>query len=157
MTRTPMISDAFGSILIALRAAYEAEIARLADVYRPRILAGEFSGDEQRDGPVISSGDPRYLRLEREIEKTHPWISGGGRERERLAVVTCSRWLITIDKAATDPKTGARLGTGWDGDFADRFAAECMAHDILAVAAERGWVKRMRYLGDEGLYALKVA
>ena len=141
------MTAAFNSVLGALRAVYEAEIERLADVYRPRILAGEFS---ER---ASNTGDVAFLGLERDLEKTHPWITGG--ERERLAVVACSRWLQAAGKACTNPKTGKTLSLGWDGDFADRLAAECMSHDVLAVAAKRGWVKPMRFIGDALPYALR--
>lgn len=147
--------EAFSGILGALRAVYEAEIARLADAYRPRILAGEFSG-ETPPGPIrgVPQDEPRYLALERELEKTHPWVTGG--ERERLAVVACSRWLKDVEEARI-ARDGTVLDVGWDAEFADRLAAECMSHDILGVAASRGWVRRLRTLQDPRPYALKVA
>jgi hypothetical protein len=148
--------DTFGALLCAMQAAYEDEIHRLADLYRPRILAGEFSGSTP-PGPVRGDprDEPRYLALERDLEKTHPWITGG--ERTRLVVVACSRWLTAADKACMDPKSGEKVSLCWDGDFADAFAPECMAHDILAVAASRGWVKPMRFISAPELYALRVA
>jgi hypothetical protein len=128
-TKTP---DAFGSILAALRAMYEAEIARLADVLRPRIMSGEFSGNtgiDQRTkvrGP--DQGDPCHMQLEDELRKTHPWVATPSGAR---AVLACSTWP---DRGScTRDETG-----GWT----DReIAAECMSHDILAAAASRGWVK----------------
>jgi hypothetical protein len=148
--------DTFGSLLAAMQATYEDEIHRLADLYRPRILAGEFSGSTP-PGPIRGDprDEPRYLALERDLEKTHPWITGG--ERSRLAVVACSRWLVASTKACTDPKTGDRVSLGWDGDFADKLAAECMTHDVLAVAAARGWIRPMRYISAPEPYALRVA
>jgi hypothetical protein len=151
-TKTP---DTFAVLLSALQAVYQDEINRLADVYRPRILAGEFSGTTP-PGPVRGDprDEPRHLALERDIEKTHPWITGG--ERTRLAVVACSRWLEAFEKACTNPRTGEKVCNGWDGDFADQFAAECMSHDILAVAASRGWVRPMRFINAGESYALRV-
>lgn len=83
------------------------------------------------------------------------WITGS--EQTRLAVVACSRWVTVAHKAAKNPKSGEEVDLGWGADFADVLAAECMTQDILNVAAERGWVKRLRFLNDDNLYALKVA
>jgi hypothetical protein len=52
---------AFVAMVEALRALYDAEIERLTDKYRPRILAGEFSGWEP---------DVQYLRLADELSRT---------------------------------------------------------------------------------------
>lgn len=147
--------EAFAGILGALKAVYEAEIERLTELYRPRILAGEFSGCTPPGPRPWLGDDPRYLALERELEKTHPWVTAS--EQSRLAVVACSRWVTMAHKAATNPKTGEELDMGWGADFADTLAAECMMQDILNAAAERGWVKRLRFLNEHNLFALKVA
>jgi hypothetical protein len=140
-TKTP---DLFGSLLAALCAAYETELARLADIYRPRILAGEFSGntgvDGDRRGP--EQGDPCHLRLERELGGSHPWLAT---QRGRLAVEAASKWITSNFVSG---ETGAP-----ENELGD-CAAECMAHDVLSVAAERGWVKRYK---DAQPYTLRVA
>ncbi len=119
--------DAFGSLLAALQALYEDEIHRLVEVYRPRILAGEFSGHERDESE-------KYLRLERELRETHPWLAT---ERGQHAAVAASRCLART------------LEGGYRVDSLD--GAECMGHDIMDLAAARRWVKR-----DEP-YALRVA
>jgi hypothetical protein len=137
--------DAFGSMLDALRALYEQELARLADLYRPRILAGEFSGN----GP----DGPRYLALERELGKTHPWLAT---QRGRLAVEAASRWITSEHISVGDGATEYELGD---------CASECMANDVMAVAAERGWVRHYTggfakgaKMGEEDeVYELRVA
>lgn len=139
-------TDAFSNALSLLRCLYEAEIERLSGEYRARILAGEFSTTNDDEGP-------NFLRLERELAASHPWLAD---QRGRLVAEACSRWLADKEKALTHPRTGERLGEGVEYDPGD-MAAECMAHDVLAVAASRGWVRRMRYLNDRDLYALRVA
>jgi hypothetical protein len=138
--------DLFSGVLAALQAAYAQEVRRLADEYRLRILAGEFSGLEgvdricgvERIGP--DQGGPRHIRLEQEL-KRHPWIRSTYGAR---AVLACSSWP---DRAGC---------TRDDAPGTDReIAAESMSHDILAVAVERGWVKPYRMYG--GAYALRVA
>jgi hypothetical protein len=147
VTATKKKPDAFGSMLCAMQAAYEDEIHRLADALRARILAGEFSGSTP-PGPVRGDprDEPRYLVLERELEKTHPWLAT---LRGRLAVEAASRWIVAREKAMGDCTDGIVYGPG-------DHAAECMTHDILAVAAARGWVRRMRHINDE-TYELRVA
>ncbi len=149
----------FGRLIETMRALYEEEVDRLSDVYAPRILAGEFSGEEDTDGigPAgwqISRGDPRYLRLERELKdgQPHPFLAT---ERSRLVVVACSGWFEAERNSVTNPKTGEQLVDAFD--TSEECAAECLAHDVLAVAAARRWVKPMRYLGDRACYALRVA
>ena len=139
--------DAFDAMLTAFRAIYDAEIGRLADRYRARILDGEFSGDT----PPPNDG-PRFLALAEELEKTHPWLAT---QRKRVMVVGAAHWWLEKEEAAmTDPKTGVTLAEGVELEQGE-VAAECMAHDILAVAAGLGWVKPMRFLNDDA-YALRV-
>jgi hypothetical protein len=140
VTATKKKPDAFASMLAALQAVYEEEAHRLADVYRSRILAGEFSGDEPNDGP-------NYLRLERELAETHPWLAT---PRGRLAAEAASRWLVVRETAMSGHLSELEYQPG-------DIAAECMAHDILSLAAARGWVKRMRSIDDDDTYALRVA
>jgi len=144
--KTPKL-DAFDAMLTAFRAIYDAEIGRLADRYRARILDGEFSGDT----PPPNDG-PRFLALAEELEKTHPWLST---QRKRIMVVAASHWLEAEDAAMTDPRTGDRLGEAVQHEQGDT-AAECMMRDILAVAADLGWVKPMRYVNDDEPYELRV-
>jgi hypothetical protein len=134
-------SVAFDSAARLLRAAYQAEIDRLADFLSSRIRAGEFSGH--------SDEGPRYLRLVDELRATHPWLQGVDLPRSSCdetrtgrLVFACSRWFDNQEKALRG------LG-GWDDD-----PAEAMAHDTLAVAAARGWVKPMRYVNCHEPYAL---
>jgi hypothetical protein len=138
--------DLFSGVLAALQTAYAEEVRRLADEYRPRILAGEFSGFEgidriggvDRIGP--DQGAPRHIRLENDLEKRHPWIRTTHGAR---AVLACSSWPDRPGCSRDDaPGTDRQI------------AAESMAHDVLAVAVERGWVKPYRMYG--GAYALRV-
>lgn len=140
MTATKRKPDAFALMLAAIQAIYEEEIHRLMDVYRSRILAGEFSGDTPNDGPS-------FLRLERELAKTHPWLAT---PRGRLVVEAASRWIVVREKAMAGHLHELEYQPG-------DIAAEAMAHDILSLAAARGWVKRMRSIDDEDTYALRVA
>ena len=127
-------TDAFGFLIAALAALYGDEILRLVDVYRPRILAGEFSGDD-KDGP-------RHLHLSEELARSHPWLQS---ERGAWVVSASSRWFDDHAKA---------MGSVGPDDGFERGSEQCMAHDILRVAAERGWVKRMRHINDNDTYAL---
>lgn len=135
MTTNSSRPDAFSALLDALGATYEAEIARITDVNRTRILGGEFSGDERDE-------TPRYLRLEKELEK-HPWLKT---KSGRLAVESVSEWSRSGHVSAEDGAVEHRMGD---------CAAECMAHDVLALAVARGWVKGYRPMGPS--YVLKVA
>jgi hypothetical protein len=141
MKTTTKKPDAFGSILAALAAVYEAEIARLADLYRPRILAGEFSGRHSADALA-------FLRLEEEIAATHPWARDLRAGRSVLAV---SPWAYSDWTSF-----GHGCETELAGPALGEEVAECMSHDVLALAAARGWVKRYRE-HDEAPYALRVA
>ncbi len=139
MTATKKKPDAFGSLLAAFQALYEEEINRLVEVYRPRILAGEFSGNEDVNGGT-GNGGPKHLRLADELQKTHPWLKT---QPGRFAVASASRWSAEAD---------------FDGyEDASVVAAECMSHDILDTAAARGWVKRWRDGMAPDPYALRVA
>ena len=117
MTAATGKPDAFGFLLCTLQALYEDEIHRLVDVYRPRILAGEFSGEEP-DGNGV-----KFQRLERELRKTHPWLAT---ERGRIVVLGASRWLADEQNELSD-------------GLPDEYADECMAHDIMQIAAARRW------------------
>jgi hypothetical protein len=122
----------FVSILEQLRAAYEAEIARLVELYRPRILAGEFSGLEDVDplgrrGQGI--GGPRFQRLGRELLRDHPWLAN---ERSCAIVAACSTWFWRCRAE------GARQEiSGCNDESAD----DCLVHDVLAAAARLGWIQ----------------
>ncbi len=128
--------DVFASFVGAFRAMYQDEIERLADVYAERIIVGEFSG-------APPQGDPRYMILEDDLAKTHPWVAT---QPGRLMVVACSRWLT---KGYISGENGAVENLLGD------CGAECMAADVLAVAAERGWVES--YNDGENPYALRFA
>jgi len=62
-----MKTDTFEAMLTAFRGLYDQEIARLVDKFRPRILAGEFSGVDDDgserhfalDSPAVVPGRPR--------------------------------------------------------------------------------------------------
>jgi hypothetical protein len=120
-----------------MQEAYRREVERLATELESQILAGEFSGLEDE-----GRGGPKHLRLREELVQTHPWAKD---ERAGRIAFACSRWRVAQEKALNGL-------TGWEDD-----PAEAMAHDVLAVAAERGWVKPMRYLNDSDLYAVKAA
>lgn len=147
-TKTRASRSTFDHLLATMAALYETEVARLVDVYRTRILEGEFSGHTSPP-----NDHPRYMHLEEEFQKSHPWLAS---RSGRLVVEAASRWMVARELAMTNPKTEETLSEGleyWPGDM----AAECLAHDVLAVAAARGWVKRMRFLGDDEIYVLRVA
>ncbi len=139
--------SAFDHLVAAAMALYEEEMERLADELRPRILAGEFSDASGRDGA------PGWMVLMRHLEETHPWMTT---QRKQLVTTAASRWLDREEKALTDPADGKVLSGGISCE-AGLDALECMAHDVLAVAAARGWVKRMGYINAPGTYALRVA
>jgi hypothetical protein len=126
--------DAFASALVVIRAAYGEEIRRLAEAYRPRILSGEFSGRDK-------GGDLAYMRLEQEIAERHPWAKRGELGRAVLAV---SPW-VTDGRSAL-----GELEIELEGPGLAQEVGECMCHDILAVAAERGWSKPQK--GEEPAY-----
>ncbi len=136
-----MNHEAFTGIFGALRAVYQAEVERLADVLRLRILAGEFSGTEN-DG----RGDPAHNRLQEELEKTHPWAQG---EELGRAVLAVSPW------AYSDKCTMVGLGVEFDDVGLRSEVSECLAHDVLELAVSRGWVRGYKRLGPS--YMLKVA
>jgi hypothetical protein len=140
MTARAKVPGAFGAALEALRAIYDAEIARLADLYRPRILAGEFSGRGPDDLPFIG--------LEEELERTHPWARD---TRAGRAVLAVSAWAYD-DRNSLGGGPSVEL----EGEGLASEVGECMGRDVLAVAANRGWVKRYRE-NDARPYALRVA
>ena len=137
----------FDHLVAAMAALYEEELLRLVDQLRPRILAGEFS-----DVPGKDDG-PRWQVLGDHLMRTHPWLAT---ERGRQVTEAVTHWHERPTKAATNPKDGSVLGWGGEDNPGDN-AGEWMAHDILWVAAARGWVKRMRYINDSDTYALRVA
>lgn len=143
MTTATHHHEAFTGIFGALRAVYEAEIGRLTEAYRARILAGEFSGTAD-----AGRGDPAYIRLENELEKAHPWAQSAELGRAVLAV---SGWAHS-DHATFE--NGLEAGLNLD-DGLGAEVAECLAHDVLALAVRRGWVKG--YKPNAPAYLLKVA
>jgi hypothetical protein len=129
----------FPAMLSALAALYQAELERLVEELRPRILAGDFSGST-----APPNDEPRHMHLEAELRASHPWVrtSHGAR-----AVLACSSWPDHRDCSRYELD-------GWhDRDL----AAESMAHDVLAVASRRGWIKPYRLRYDAHRYALRVA
>jgi hypothetical protein len=122
---------------------YQGEVERLATVYRDRILKGEFSGHEA-DGR-----GPKYQRLQNELAETHPWLAGevdwdGATSPVGRLVSAVSPWVV----GGRQEKALRRL-SGWND-----CPGEAMAHDVLAVAAQRGWVKPMTYLNARSCYAV---
>jgi hypothetical protein len=76
----------------------------------------------------------------------HPWLQTKT-QRGRLAVEAASRWIAS---GYVSGETGAAEDSLGD------CAAECMAHDILALTAARKWIKP--YSGQSSdRYALRVA
>jgi hypothetical protein len=147
MKKAPKTPAPLDCLLATLADQYEEEIHRLADELQPRILAGEFSG--------IPGGWPGWLVLASHLEGSNKWLAT---RRRRLVTLAACRWLEREEKALTDPMDGHLLSGGVVGDGVDdRAAGECMSHDVLAVAAARGWVKRMGFINDPDPYALKVA
>ncbi len=135
MARTKEVEPTFPGLLEQLRSIYSHEVERLTEALRPRILAGEFSGIDADSGPM-------YLALAEELEGSHPWLQC---ERSAHAVAAASRWFTAHE---------GPLGDACD-DGLNREADQCMAHDILAIAAERGWVKPLRDLGESEPYAVR--
>ncbi len=134
--------DAFGATLEALRTIYEEEIKRLVEVYRPRVLTGEFSG----------TGDtaPRYFELEDDLEEHHPWLRT---VKSAMAIIGVSPWTVS-----GHPENCVELS---EDRIVRASAAECMAHDIMWAAVARRWVKppaKGKHQNDaEEPYALRVA
>lgn len=127
-------SDAFSALLTAQRAVYEAEIKRLADLYRLRILAGEFCGSDH--------GGPSYMHLESEMA-AHPWLAT---KQGRITVVACSHRVTTGNISA---ESGVS-----ENEYGD-CAAECMTFDTLREAAARKWLRPETNENDE--FELRVA
>lgn len=127
MNTTTTKPEAFGTLLAALREVYETEIARLADLYRPRILAGEFSGDRPNDAGV------RVQDLEEELARVHPWAQTF---ELAMVVIGVSPWTRTSSGECTVEISSARV--------ARSSAGECLAHDVLAAATRRGWIRFAR-------------
>jgi hypothetical protein len=126
--------DAFTALLTAQRAVYEAEIRRLADHYRLRILSGEFCGG---DGT-----GPRYMALETELQG-HPWLAT---KQGRITVVACSHRVTSGDFSAESGATENEYGDG---------ASECLTFDVMREAAARKWIKPETNGDDE--FELRVA
>src|SRR6266542_4008896 len=66
-----------------LAGAYALEIRKLAEQYRERIVAGEFSGEKSEDGT------PAWLKLANELRE-HPWASSA---RAADLVLAVSPWM----------------------------------------------------------------
>jgi hypothetical protein len=128
-------THAFAAVVAELRDLYDQEVSRLAEALRPRIQAGEFSGNDD-DGP-------RYLRLADELLATHPWLKT---DRLKAMVAASSHWFSDFAEA---------LGDLGDDGF-QQSAQVCLAHDVLAAAARYGWVHAVKRLTDPNLYAPKV-
>lgn len=142
--KTTWKAQALAPLLTPIRAAYEAEIARLADEYRPRILAGEFMGHEDERGGV-QNGDPRVMRLEWELRDSHPWCREGS--PEGWVVMAVSPWR----------EESARLTKKHGIDYEPDCAEQCMREDIMALAVRRGWVQRYHHPYDPHPYKPRVA
>lgn len=129
-----MSATVFEKALDGLRAAYRGEIERLLEKYRPRILAGEFSGYDVKLDHMDGPGGLRWLRLREELEH-HPW--GGGDVTGR-AVLTVSPWMqkkdCHIERSGVEVALYVKSGLAWEVSL-------CMAHDVLNLAIERGWLK----------------
>jgi hypothetical protein len=110
---------AFAHGLEQTRKVYEREVERLADVYRDRILAGEFTGSEHNG--------PRWIRLEDEIAKRHPMCRTVA---VAMGVLSVSPW--TLSAGSNVELSELRI--------VKLSAAECLTADTLRVARERGWV-----------------
>jgi hypothetical protein len=131
--QTPQQREAWGGAhavmfahqLADLKRTYAREVDRLVVEYRERILAGEFSGNEP-DGP-------RYIRLEYDLARRHPWLRT---VEGALSVIAVSRWSKVTSSSNCIEFSTARI--------IKLSASECLAHDVLALAAQRGWVGPLR-------------
>lgn len=121
----------FSAALAQLSDLYGQECSRLAEALRIRIQLGEFSG--------MDDEGPRYLRLAEELLATHPWLQS---DRARAIAAASSRWFSDSENA---------LGGLVDEGF-QQGAHLCLAHDVLAEAARRGWIHPVRRLSDVDLY-----
>jgi hypothetical protein len=110
---------AFPHTLGLLVEQYQGEVEHLADAYRERIVAGEFSGNDDARAP-------KFIRLERELAR-HPWARS---RRFALAVIAASPWALT-------PGCDVHV----DG-YEPWSAGSCLAQDVLRLARSRGWMRR---------------
>jgi hypothetical protein len=120
----------------ALRAAYLAEVERLAETLRPRFESGELHGWNSPSDPADSSNHPT-MRLE-----------------DELAEYVCdfpSAYLVLACSPAE---------TGIDGGIcladAQSAARECLVTDVFRAARERGWWRpgADEYIGEDEWRAL---
>ncbi len=120
----------------AMRAAYRREVERLADELRPRFLAQEFVGYEDENGRK-QNGAPRYMRIEYELYRRHPWFRTAN---GAIAVMACSPHSMASHNDVEITTAPCTRGSG----------AECLATDVLMLAAERGWIRRVHRPGSIG-------
>ncbi len=130
---TPRI---FEAAFEAMRAAYRREVERLADELQPRFLADEFVGWEDENGGV-QNGAPRYMRIENELARRHPWFRTAA---SAIAVMACSPHSTAPHNDVEITTAPCTRGSG----------AECLATDVLMLAAERGWIRRVHRPGSVG-------
>lgn len=137
-------ADSWARMLEGTRTIYRMEVERLAAELRPRILAGEFSEHD-------SEGNVAYIHLAWELETSHPWCAREGDEGPTARLVAaCSTWPETQDRLCR----AAKVSSG--SDYGPT-SGECLAADVLALAAERGWVEPLRNINSPHPYRLKVA
>jgi hypothetical protein len=133
--------SAWSIVLEGARGIYANEVERLCTELRPRLLAGEWSGHRGQD--------VAHCHLEWELETTHPWAAKEGEEGpEARLVLAVSSW----------PDREARMcaAAKLSGNEYGVTAGECLAHDVLAAAAKRGWVEPLRKIDERAPYRLRV-
>jgi len=111
-----------------LRAAYVAEVARLAERYRSAICRGRYSGTHP--GP---RGHPRFRDLEDELASSHPFCLDVELARAALAV---SDWFASDEAEGGGPEAFVLHPSDLPG-----LAAEGLARDVLGEARRRGWLR----------------
>lgn len=133
----------WGALLSRARTIYRREVERLATELRPRIRAGDFSGSE--DG---GRGGPMFCHLEWELQSTHRWcadaVDSDSDGPMGLLILACSTWPRRVDQMAEAERVNTHPVV----------ASECIAHDVLAVAAKRRWIAPMRRLNEAHPYRL---
>lgn len=132
----------------ALGRSYAAEVKRIATRLHARIAAGDFSGRWPEDAGEALAGSPRFEGLERELV-LHPWLADRG---GALAVVAASSWFWRAVGSDLDLRD---VGERGEPTCLTLTAAECLAHDVLAEAASRRWVRRWTDLRDPEPYEVR--
>lgn len=125
-----------------LRAEYAAELARLAEAHRRRILRGEFHGWawSVQNRPGWRPGDPPNLdhdhaRIDRlrGLMEGHRWVRS--LERAKLVFALSPSAAMVVSEYGGEPPPYRGRDSGQEcGDYFRALASICLALDVLATA-----------------------